>query len=274
MPGMGRYSKRIPNVFQSGIRSGRACAAGETTWLTQSGAAIMLAMPLLLAPTRSPADDNIFDRSELCVGLMTIQKRGCEVETIYRCPMDSGEVFRSETYTADGLDGIELTDMNYDPMIFTDATGEFKATTQKPETWSTHPDDAVRTGKGEFHQVGQLEIFGITKPVRMDGTIVHNPVAFVLDGISFRHFEVSSQAQLPYPMPTIIGTSQVYYDPISGALFEGASEVELLSDEENKIPTVPAQIILPGQTGFGSPSPSFDCEQLSALTTPVVEVTG
>lgn len=67
-------------------------------------------------------------------------------------------------------------------------------------------------------------------------------------------------------MTPIKGVSIGYYDPTTGVYFEGEAEFDIPWVEEKKMPESPARISLPGQPGFQSEQPLFDCGALSMAT--------
>ena len=222
-----------------------------------------LSLALILAAAPAAAVDDILVRPENCVPLMTMQKRGCEVATIYSCPSIDGTIFRTEDYDAEGFDGVELSNEARDLVQYSDAENEFHVVGGEVHS-SAPPAQVVATGKGRFEKDFDFYIFGLSKPGKMVVDIVSDAEPFVLDEVRFRRLVGSVTMTFPQPMPTFSGTSVNYFDPVTGVMFEGESKVGPFADDEEDIPNTPAAISLPGQAGFQATTPVYDCGQTSS----------
>ncbi len=116
-------------------------------------------------------------------------------------------------------------------------------------------------------------VYGLSKSYDLDAQIKHEPKSISIDGKSLHLFKTTVRVVFPQPMPTFNFATDNYYDPASGVLFEGATKGSPFSSED-EIPEDPASISAPGEVGFESRTPVFDCGNLSWLDLPQKESHG
>lgn len=215
------------------------------------------------APVCARAEMTLMPRSEACIALMTIQKHGCVVQSIYRCSDDDMIYLRYEEYDAEGLDFISISSVANEAILQGDPEGEVIVRFDPSIAKTTPVAEVVATGKGVLAEGGEFETHGITRPTSVEGNMVLEPQAVDLNGVLLRRIDLRGHLILPFPMKPLKASSKIYWHAESGLSFEGESELEFLKQEDEKVPTSPAKVLFPGDGGFMAEIPEFDCPQIS-----------
>jgi hypothetical protein len=212
-----------------------------------------------------PADAGTFTPPAGCTGYLTVQMRGCVVSNLYRCEKDApGDQWRADfndagPFFVSRIDSetqwVESYDLSppehemlepgaKDPASFS----ELLATGQDSFNFSTVTDDGVRRM--------------MTGHDRLTGETV------VIDGVSLKRteYEITARAE----DGSVLWQSQghEYISPEWRVFFSG---VGMWDGGDGAVPTdnTPMHFVLPGQPGFFTNQPVFDCDTtMSALPTP------
>lgn len=216
----------------------------------------------VLSAGAESAEASILTRGADCAPVMTIQKRGCVVETQYLCGKGDAATWRSENFEAAGVDGVSVSTLAYDPIEFADGSGDGGIVFDAGRTFSSHPNKVIAEGVGQLEQGGMFIMRGLSRPVTVQGTLKRLDPPLVLDGVTLQRIELSGTMQFPQPMKPLTLVANYHYDARTRVLFAGESKIELPWTKEKPLES-PARIILPGQPGFQSEQPVFDCGELS-----------
>lgn len=146
--------------------------------------AIIWLAALAFCPGVALAENPILTRGADCVPVMTIQKRGCLVETQYLCGTGDAATWRSEEFDMTGLPDIALSTPAHDPIEFAARSGEGGFVYDRARTSSTHPSAVIASGAGEFQQEGLIRYFGLSRPIVSLGTMKRLDPPLVLDGVT------------------------------------------------------------------------------------------
>lgn len=222
----------------------------------------LLTCAALFAPGLALAEESILTRPADCKPVMTIQKRSCEVETQLRCGDGASEYWRVELADIEGPSSVTTNDSAHNLIRFESIDGNMSVFADPAQSFADLPQDIIASGHGAMAQIGMISVMGIRKPVSIRAEIASEPDEVLISGRRFHRFDAVYLVQLPPPMPLIHGTGKTYFDAVTGVLFEGEQQMEWPKDDDN-IPSAPAAIILPGETGFDQPYPTYDCGQVS-----------
>lgn len=228
---------------------------------------VLFSMVMAALPGLAEAEVAL-ERPASCKAALTIQKRGCEVETVYRCDAGRDEFFRSEEFDAEGFDGIAHSTLGNDLIFEADPDGSFRMESNAVGTRTTPIAELLATGQGREEQAGTFSLFGISKPVSLTATLAVTDRAFRVGDVSLTRIEAEAVILLPKPMTPVNARETRYFHAESGVTFVGESALDLFSDGVS--PNAPVEVILPGQPGFGANQPLYDCGEFS-MTLPTPE---
>jgi hypothetical protein len=201
-----------------------------------------------------------------CETYMTIQSRGCEVSNYYRCEADQpGHQWRVDF----GING-----KSYQSKTDSEARWleSFSYSEQLAEQIDSEPDPASLTGllatsrdTYDFYLTNsarqRLHVVGYDK---LTGEEV------VIDGVTLKRTEFSLEQTDDFGnlVRRIKGSEYVY--PDERTFIGGTSTFELSTGETFPVDGTPKDFIFPGQPGFGSTVPLYECSDmmssLDALT--------
>jgi hypothetical protein len=215
----------------------------------------------LTAPSLVLAETTILTRPAHCEAVMTVQKRGCVVETIFRCGQGAAMIWRNEEFDAEGPASVSHSTADYVGIEYAQADGSYGVISDPALSYAPHPRDVIAKGTGTGRDSGSIRLGSFRRPVDLLVALTHLPDPLILDGVRLDVFDLAAQMKFPDPMPIINGTGKAYYDPVTGVLFSAETRMDWPPSDD--VPDTPLRIILPGQPGFASTSPTFDCEQLS-----------
>jgi hypothetical protein len=215
---------------------------------------------LSLARPAFAADLDLTSLPASCVGVVTVQKRECSVDTYYKCTEEAGREVWIEGFDADGWDGLEVFN----------AAGEFVASGDDEISISARNEGPVFSierllaeGTVIFAQPIEVQIFGARQPSidSVSAQLLSGMV--VIDGLEFQ------KALLTHSVPlnvvgTIGGSDVLYLNRDLGLVISGESVVEIGKHREESNET-PVRFDLPTEPGFMSSVPEYDCDQLSGL---------
>jgi hypothetical protein len=232
-------------------------------WLSVAAIALM-SLPLIVAhPQAGIAEILLMPRPESCTRLLTVQKRGCEVENLFGCEIDGEEFFRSETSDAFGLRDVSIGNEGRGLVVFGDPYGNYEVRYDSAQSKSSSTADILAQGHGRIDDVGSFSIFGIKKPFSTMGTVVVEDAPVVISGEALTRFRADEVIQLPPPMGELSGFSYSYLHPESGLVFSGEGSDPFSDDKDAQTRGRPQAIDFPEDAGFGTDTPTFDCGEFS-----------
>lgn len=219
----------------------------------------------LIAPGAAMAENIIRDilpRPSDCVARMTVQRHGCSVLTILQCGPGDREIWRTEASNSDGLHYVEHGSRDGSISIHADASGRGGFFSDPSASRTTPFAEIAASGSGSSLTVGTFDLFGAQKTMTIAAELSRLDPPLTLDGVTLTRIAGNAVVTMPQPMPQVTIKNVLYFDPVSGAAFEGESEASWPPPDGDEQPT-PAAIILPGEPGFDEPHPTYDCGNLS-----------
>ena len=230
-------------------------------------ATLSLCLLIGVSTVAASAEDDLSVRPTSCQRVATVQKRDCTVENTFMCSVSSGDFVRIEQLNGYGERSFRHVAPNFDALSFTTEGSGIQISF--PDISRDGPSIS-RILDGELDSLVQTGIFnfsGITKPVTLVSTRKRIDQTETISGIVFEMYSLEAQLVLPRPALPINGWSLVYHnrDLNLTVLVEGGSD---LAGEEEITGSMPVEIFLRGDAGFGSDEPTFDCPAQSSTTVP------
>lgn len=218
-------------------------------------------LAVLCAPGKAMSAEDLVPRPAACEPVVTVQARGCSVETVLRCNDPAGWPWRAEVFDAEGLRYVSSFTKDFvQVQVRLPAIG--LAFDYDPElSSSTPPVEMAETGHGVERVKGFMSFGGQSLAV-----VTYNEIRRVepldLDGRRLVSFRVVGTRTTSPPLQAEAHDFMNYLDPETGALFGGES---LLPGPDGKLSQDgrPAALAFPGDPGFDAKVPVFDCGNLS-----------
>jgi hypothetical protein len=229
------------------------------------GMAMSVAMATLyLVRPAIAADLDLTTLPASCVGIVTVQKRECVVETHYRCEQRGENIWRVESYDQNGLRAVEESDLNYNLRQHENASG--LVAFHPIEGGSSDIDLSVllASGAGQYSQTLNFKMLGMTRRITDVATLTVMNETREIDRIPLVGITASIVSGFPPPLGEVRTDQVLYYSSKLGVVVRGESLTK--SNGQTIAATeIPVRFDLPGDKGFQSEVPEYDCEQISWL---------
>ncbi len=220
--------------------------------------AAILAVPAAAVQAKEPMT---FTAPPGCTGFLTVQSRGCRVSNHYRCEADApGDQWRAD-FDQEGVFFVSRTDFesqwveSYD--MFPTVRQVLNPDPADPASFS----DLLAEGFDSF-DFGLTEDTGTATRVtgfdRLTGRTV------LVDGVTLQETEFEFLEAAPDGSVLRRSRGNEYIDPTLRLFFAGPSEWDN-GDGPVPVDGSPKQFILPGEPGFFSTLPIFDCDATLSL---------
>lgn len=220
------------------------------------------AMLFLTLATPVAALEDILVRPDSCEAVLTIQRRGCEVETVLRCANADGAFMRYESYKPTGLDevshyiGTELIKMS-SVSYSSEIIGGPMVSDLPAIDVLLHGEEQLIAQRLSFIQNGQAAAGATISKFKL----VNRDVS--VGDKTLTKFNVLSFRLDENDKPIAAYNHHVYYlEEIASFLDGEAIGEDAKPNEANK----PMRILGPGEAGFGSVTPEYDCDSLSMVS--------
>ena len=226
-----------------------------------------LLLPLILLAT--PAFAATFSAPQGCTANLTVQSRGCTVSHFYTCEADpKGNQWRAD-YGADGMFYLSMIDSETQWIESYDVNGSNSTPTDK-ETLDPNPKDPasfsglLATGLDTFD-------FNLTKntgeKTHVTGFDQLTGKTAVIDGQTLKQTEYEYTQTDDKGVILRHSKGNEYISEAFRSFFSGQSKWANEDGSWLTIEGAPVTFIKPGEPGFGSTLPVFECDdQMSALT--------
>ena len=219
------------------------------------------ALALFLFALPLPAAAGTWQPPQGCEVFLTVQSKGCRVSNHYRCAADApGDQWRAD-FDQEGL--FFKSRINYE----SEWVESLESNPPVRQTLDANPED--RASFSELLNSGtDTYVFGLS---RDDGT--HSNVqgmdqltgrTVTIDGIALEEtrFDYSEADDAGNVLHAARGNE--YISREWRLFFAGPGETDLGDGQWRPIDGGPMQFILPGEKGFASTQPIFDCDALTA----------
>ena len=208
------------------------------------------------------AEDALLSRPATCKPVLTIQTRGCQVNTVLHCAAPDAAPWRWEAYDDTGSTYVGSFDLDFVQIKTVFPGSGLRFDYDMTQSSSTAPAEVAQTGHGTERMKGEILLRDQRVNVLEYHDIARLDPPMLLDGTSLVRLRVSGTRTITPPLRAERQDFMNYYDPQTGILLGGES---LLRDADGKMTLSgqPAQLIHPGEPGFDGTSPRFDCQTLS-----------
>lgn len=237
-----------------------AAVAGAAAWILAT-----LAVPEAAAGFTPPSG---------CESFATVQNRACTVSVLWRCDAAPEGDFWQATFSPDGLDSVVGYDHEYQ---WLDAAYSWDSSREEFSPPAIDPisrAELISTGIDTF----DFTMRRVTPDRRYD---IHVVGADMLTGATatidgFTLDEVKTRLEIIDDEGTVEYASQgfQYYSRDLGLFFLGAEKVAGPDGTVDSWDDRPADIILPGEPGFGATEPLYGCNLQDAAFTPAAPSPG
>lgn len=227
-------------------------------------AVVIICAAMLSAPVAAQQDGSRFYPPSGCTGQLTIQSRSCQVDNIWTCDAHPGHSWRME-FQADGPTFVSRIDSetqwieSFD--LFHTSRRELALPADDPasltellETGIDSYDFTLRTPNGPVRVVGYDRLTG-EKVVIDDEPLLVTEFSARHEGTSGTLFELSGNEYV----------SVRHRRFIAGA-YSGTSAAGPFEDDQS-----PVDFIYPGEPGFFTKTPLYDCEASLARYVPALK---
>jgi hypothetical protein len=228
---------------------------------TWSILAAALALLLPAAPPATAKEVMTFTPPPGCEGFLTVQSRGCRVSNHYRCEADPpGDQWRAD-FDQEGIFFVSRTDFeaqwveSYD--MFPTVRQTLDPNPEDPASFSA----LLETGVDTF-------AFGLSEDTgarsRVSGFDRLTGRSVTIDGVTLQETEFNFTETDDQGNRIRSARGNEYIDPDRRLFFAGPSEWD---SGNGPVPVdgSPRQFILPGEPGFFSTLPIFDCDAVLSL---------
>ncbi|MCB1330070.1 MAG: hypothetical protein KDK28_11805 [Maritimibacter sp.] len=203
-----------------------------------------------------------------CESFATVQNRACSVSVMWRCEVAPEGAFWEANFSFDGLESIVNYDGEYQ---WLDAAYSWDSSREE-----FSPPAADRISRGDLLATGidtfDFTMHRVTPDRRYDIRVVGADMltgatatidGYTLDEVATRLEIIDDEGVVEYASK---GTQ--YYSRDLGLFFYGAEDVFSPEGDVSTYDDRPADIILPGEPGFGDTEPLYGCNLQDAALTP------
>ena len=229
-----------------------------------------LLLSLLVA---TPAFAGTFTAPESCAAHLTVQSRGCTVSHFYTCEKDpKGNQWRAD-FGFDGQFYLSMIDREtqWIESFDIDSSG---ANPPAREALDADPKDPASLSELVASGLDSFD-FNLTKDSGEQSHVVGfdklTGQTAVIDGVTLR------QTEYEYTQTDLAGTvlrqskGREYISEEFRSFFSGHSEWQGTDGSWVTIQGAPISFILPGEPGFGSTAPLFECDAQMSQLSPLPE---
>lgn len=224
----------------------------------------ILALGLIAGTAAPAAADDFALRPKTCERLITAQYSDCEVMNLFRCTTDGSAIYRMEYHEADGLNLVETLDEDFRSLTALDPSGRGGFSFDPAKSSNTPPHEIMEAGIGRMVAVGELAIFGMSRPVNVEIEFTYEGDTQDIGGVIFQRFEGSMVFEMPAPVGSTSGRIVMGYAPEHDVYIELETALPYTGDDTDNW-TVLKAVSLPDQPGFGTTTPTFGCQQISLV---------
>jgi hypothetical protein len=221
-----------------------------------------------LVALAQPAGAGAFAPPSGCESFVTIQNRACGVSVLWRCEVAPEGDFWEASFSFEGLESVVSYDREYqwlDAAYFWDSSREEFT---PPAVDRISRDDLLSTGIDTFDFTMRRVTPDRRYDIRVVGADMLTGATATIDGYTLD--EVKTRLEIIDDDGAVEYASQgtQYYSRDLGLFFLGAEEVFGPDGEVSTWDDRPADIILPGEPGFGDTQPLYGCNLQDAAFTP------
>ncbi len=199
---------------------------------------------------------------EGCEGIYTVEKTNCIVEHFFRCSGVDGQYVRHEMIDGrHNTEFVELADPEYNLIRSADLRG-FTDSTLVSSVRRFSLSDLLANGRSSSVGVMSMRVLGAEQqgPFRMEAEM--SGETKVIDGVQLRIGQATGTVGLRPPVGNMTSKGSLMIDAEDGVVLEGTWTVEF-GGMRREVGGEPLAIVHPGESGFLSNIPKYDCGKVS-----------
>lgn len=251
---------RVPEIRLRPRTGGRRSTAGA--------AAVVLSGLFLGAGPAIGSGAGAFVPPRGCESFATIQNRACSVSVLWRCDVAPDGDFWEANFSPEGLESIVSYDGEYQ---WLDAAYSWDSSREEftpPAADRISRFDLLETGIDTFDFTMRRVTPDRRYDIRVVGADMLTGATATIDGYTLD--EVRTRLEIIDEQGTVEYASKgtQYYSRELGLFFYGSEEVLGPDGDVSTYDDKPADIILPGEPGFGDIQPLYGCDLQDAAFTP------
>lgn len=222
-----------------------------------------LALPAGAAEAQSSRQ---VDVPEGCEAFLTVQSRGCTVRHYWSCSADPDGTFWTMSMDLDGPFYLNQTDSEFRWLRSFDLRSDSESVLIEPEEDPASMTELLATGEDQLVFSTRRQEAGISFERNYAGFDRLTGETVVIDG------ETLLVTEFAYEYPDGGGVLRVegsqYVNPERRLFFGGFETVTLPTGEQFDGDRSPVEFLDPGEAGFLSPVPLYDCGAIARLHLP------
>jgi hypothetical protein len=223
---------------------------------------LVAALPALPAAPVQAKEPMTFTAPPGCTGFLTVQSRGCRVSNHYRCEADApGDQWRAD-FDQEGVFFVSRTDFEAQWVESYEMNPTVRQTLDPGAADPASFTALLSEGFDRFE-------FGLTEETgeqtRVTGFDRLTGKTVLVDGVTLRETEFEFREMAPDGTLLRQSRGTEYIDPDLRLFFAGPSQWDV-GNGPLPVDGSPRQFILPGEPGFFSTLPIFDCDAVLSLS--------
>ncbi len=241
-------------------RSGNAARVAVTDLFVAGSVTAFLAVGAGSASAQSPVP-GVFTPPEGCTGWLTVQSRGCRVSNHYKCAADApGDQWRAD-FDQEGIFFVSRIDRETQWVESYDMFPTVRQTLDPNPADAASFSELLSSGTDTFD-------FGLTEDTgnqsRVTGFDTLTGRSVTIDGVELKETQFEFREMAPDGTVLRSATGNEYIHPEWRIFLSGPSE---WNTDEGSVPVdgSPREFIFPGEPGFFSTEPVFDCEATMSM---------
>lgn len=240
--------------------SGKAARVAITDLFVAGSVLVLFAFGAGSASAQSPVP-GVFTPPEGCTGWLTVQSRGCRVSNHYKCAADEpGDQWRAD-FDQEGIFFVSRIDRE------TQWVESYDMFPTVRQTLDPNPADPASFSELLLGGLDTFD-FGLTEDTggqsRVTGFDKLTGRSTTIDGVELKETEFEFREMAPDGTVLRSATGNEYIHPEWRIFLSGPSE---WNTDEGSVPVdgSPREFIFPGEPGFFSTEPVFDCEATMSM---------
>jgi len=228
----------------------------------RSAPAILLACVLPLPSTAVQAQTGIagtFTAPPGCTGFLTVQSRGCTVSNHYRCEADAAGDQWSASFDQDGLFRVARIDRETQWIESYSMPSTLRQSLDPGPADPASFSELLETGT-DTYDFSQTEAATRTRVRGLD-TLTGRSVT--IDGVELQETEFDFLEMSEDGTVLRKATGRQFISPEWRLFFSGIEEWDF-GDGQSPVDGTPKEFVFPGEAGFFSTRPIFDCNVTSS----------
>lgn len=220
--------------------------------------------PLLLVTLAAPAGAADFALPDGCAAFLTVQSKGCSVTVLWRCDVSTDGSFTEASFGPDGLETLVSYSANYQ---WLDSVYTWDSSREAFLPPAADPIDLaalLETGIDTYDFTMRRTEPGASYDVRVTGADALTGRTTKIDGYTFEIVDTRLEITGENGAVEYKADGQQYFSRELGHFFLGPETVFATDGSATDYDSAPIDIIRPGEPGFASSTPLYECAAADA----------